>query len=471
MYVASRDPMRPNLIVIMTDDQGPWALGAAGNHEIVTPNLDDLAERGLRLDRFFCASPVCSPARASLYTGEIPSGHGVHDWLSGGHVGDDRIDYLAGKTLLTDVLADAGYRCGLSGKWHLGANDQPRKGFVRWFAHQTGGGPYYGAPVVRDGELTTQNGYLTYAITDEARDFIESETANDDPFFLAVHYTAPHAPWIGNHPSELTALYQDCEFDTCPQPPLHPWARVRDGMLTEAEADLHAALTGYFASITGVDRGVGDLLETLRRHELDEHTLVVFTSDNGFNCGHHGFWGKGNGTYPQNMYDESVLVPAIFHQPGRVPGGRVSSDLLSAYDVFCTLLEYVGVPYEPNVKSPGASFAGLLTDDPSWHGADRIVVHDEYGPVRMIRTQEWKYVRRAPGGPDELYDLVDDPGEETNLVADATHADRLARMSTQLDQWYDRYGDPQHDGRDLPVTGWGQRKRDSDHDAFERVPD
>ena len=114
--MASKDPQRPNVVFIVSDDQGPWALGCAGNAEMRTPVLDALASRGVRFDQFFCVSPVCSPARASLYTGDIPSRHGVHDWIRVGSMGDTRVDYLAGQTLITDVAAAAGYRCALIGK-------------------------------------------------------------------------------------------------------------------------------------------------------------------------------------------------------------------------------------------------------------------------------------------------------------------------------------------------------------------
>src|SRR5690349_7222408 len=125
--MASRNAARPNVLFIVSDDQGPWALGCAGNDEIRTPVLDRLAANGMRFSNFFCTSPVCSPALASLQTGDIPSRHGVHDWIRVGSVGPERVDYLGGQTLLTDVLADHGYRCGLVGKWHLGASDVRRR--------------------------------------------------------------------------------------------------------------------------------------------------------------------------------------------------------------------------------------------------------------------------------------------------------------------------------------------------------
>lgn len=454
--VASRDPRRPNIVFILSDDQGAWALGAAGNHEIITPTLDRLASDGARFTNFFCSSPVCSPARASLLTGQIPSQHGVHDWIADKHVGSNGVDFLAGRRLITDTLSESGYRCGLSGKWHLGANDRPRPGFVHWLAHQGGGGPYYGAPIVRDGRLDVEPGYLTDALSADAVDFIDNEADRTEPFWLSLHYTAPHSPWKGNHPQEIVDLYNDCAFSTCPQEPEHPWLRrSRTGYSDARGNDLRAALQGYYASITAMDAGISTVLDALRRHDLVETTLVIFTSDNGFNCGHHGIWGKGNGTYPQNMYDTSVKVPAIFCQPGRIPAGSVIDDLVSGYDMAPTLLEWTGQSTNDLTGSPGRSFAGLLTGTET-RSHEQVVVFDEYGPTRMIRTHEWKYVHRYLHGGPELYHLAVDPSERTNLAGDAGYRDIARQLHDQLDTWFKTYSDPDYDGSQRDVTGYGQ---------------
>ncbi len=215
----------PNIVFILSDDQGCWAMGCAGNSEIITPNLDYLAETGMRFENFFCTSPVCSPARASLLTGQIPSQHGVHDWIREGNVGEKSINYLKNQLSYTDILADNGYICGFSGKWHLGDSINPHKGFSHWYVHQSGGGPYYGAPMVKNGQLIKEEKYITDAITDNALNFIENNADDNEPFYISVHYTAPHSPWIDNHPEEIVALYDDCPFNTCPQETKHPWTK------------------------------------------------------------------------------------------------------------------------------------------------------------------------------------------------------------------------------------------------------
>jgi arylsulfatase A-like enzyme len=470
--VASRDPQRPNVLFIVSDDQGPWALGCAGNEDIRTPVLDGLAARGTRLENFFCASPVCSPARASLLTGQVPSTHGVHDYLRM-HVGPRAVDFLEGQTCVTDVFADHGYRLGLSGKWHLGANDKPRRGFVHWYAHEAGGSPYHGAPMYRDGRREVTSGYLTDALAADAEQFVRSCGDGDEPFLLCLNFTAPHSPWAGQHPQEFVDLYADCEFDSCPQGDLHPWTTLVDGTPLGGEADTRAALAGYFAAVSAMDAAVGRVLETVGGLGVEDSTLVVFCSDNGFNAGHHGIWGKGNGTWPLNMYDSSVKVPAIIAQPGRVAGGVVRSELLSAYDLAATMLELAGLDPGPLERGPGRSFASLLVDDlpPRPAGAsvardERVVVFDEYGPVRMIRTAGWKYVHRWPDGPHELYDLENDPGERVNLVDDPDADQVRTAMDQDLKEWFERYAAPDRDGERLPVIGTGQLAPVGQPEAF-----
>ena len=448
--MASRDADKPNVIVILSDDHGPWGLGCYGNPEIRTPHMDRLAAEGVRFEYFFCTSPVCSPARASLLTGRIPSQHGVHDWIREGNVGDGAVEYLAGQTAYTDVFAAAGYVCAMSGKWHLGDSLRPQKSFSHWYVHQTGGGPYYNAPMIRDGRLIDEPGYVTDNITDDALACLDARAADDRPFYLSVHYTAPHSPWIDNHPREIVESYDGCPFESCPQEPPHPWRPPG-----RFETNVRENLKGYFAAVTAMDANIGRLLGRLGELGLREHTLVWYLSDNGFNCGHHGFWGKGNGTFPQNMYENSVRVPAIASHPGRIPAGVVCDALVSGYDFMPTLLDYVGLDNPEAGKLPGRSFLPHLLGRPG-DERDNVVVFDEYGPVRMIRDRRWKYVHRYPYGPHELYDLADDPDERRNLADAPDAADRVRRMKAGLDEWFGRYVDPRVDGVREPVTGAGQ---------------
>lgn len=445
---------KPNIVMILTDDQGIWSLGCYGNREIRTPNLDRLAENGVRFDNFFCTSPVCSPARASLLTGKIPSQHGIHDYLSGGNGGatQEAIEFLKDHRGYTDVLAENGYTCGLSGKWHLGAAMLPQKGFSFWYTHQKGGGPYYNAPMIRNGELVTEPGYITDVITDEALGFLDSQKDSENPFYLSVHYTAPHSPWIGCHPEQYTKMYEDCLFESCPQKEQHPWAMTG---AVEGYQMPRECLIGYFAAVTAMDDNVGRILNKLEEENLMEDTLIIFSSDNGFNCGHHGVWGKGNGTFPINMYDSSVKVPFIMSHRGHIPSGTVCDTMCSGYDFMPTILEYVGLEVPEDKSLPGKSFYPELMQKES--GENRpVVVFDEYGPCRMIRDRRYKLIHRYPFGPDEFYDLSVDPGEDRNRIDDESCQAVIQDMKKRMETWFIRYVDPRIDGAKEPVKGGGQ---------------
>jgi choline-sulfatase len=463
--LGSRDAARPNILFILSDDQGCWAMGCAGNREVGTPNLDRLAASGVRFDSFFCASPVCSPARASILTGRIPSRHGVHDWIRAGNTtaqheperGGQLIEYLEGQPGYTDYLAAAGYVCGISGKWHLGDSHHAQKSLSFWEVHAKGGGPYYNAPMIRDGEVYEEPRYVTDVITDNALRFLEERKQSASPFYLSVHYTAPHSPWERqHHPAELFDGYYDgCPFDSVPDGLTPPeWAQRLTIPVDDAETR-RVYLSGYFAAITAMDSNTGRLLDWLEANDLRTDTLVCFMSDNGMNMGHHGVYGKGNATLPLNMFEESVKVPFLVSRPGRVRAAAVVSGLLSQYDVMPTLLDYVGVENPDAGDLPGRSFARTLRGEDET-GQECVFVFDEYGPVRMVRTREWKYVHRYPDGPHELYHLSDDPGERTNLIGDSAHGKRAAELRARLEEWFARYSDPARDGREQLVTGSGQ---------------
>ncbi|MHA1885259.1 MAG: sulfatase-like hydrolase/transferase [Promethearchaeota archaeon] len=470
--MASQNVEKPNLIFILTDDQGAWAMGCSGNEEVRSPNLDRLATEGTRFDNFFCTSPVCSPARASILTGRIPSQHGVHDFLHWGpglvgkDVKADEIRFLEGQPTYVDTLRQAGYETCLSGKWHLGYGLEPQAGFQIWNAMPYGASPYYRAPMVENGKTVTREGvYATNIYTDNALKFLDGQIDSDNPFCLHVHYTAPHSPWgRKHHPPELWEdYYNNCSFNSIPshkEPlPTGFWAR------SISEDGRRRALSGYFAAITAMDRGIGRIMNWLEEKDLRKNTLIVFMSDNGMNMGHHGVYGKGNATWPQNMFDTSVKIPCIISRPGFVPQNRINTSLLSQYDWFPTLLEYIGLGDQFPQGLPGRSFSPLL-EGKTLGERENIVVFDEYGPVRMIRSRDWKLVWRYPGGPHELYNLIEDPAEKNNLFNSPGYADKIKTMRQDLEEWYSRYVDPRLDGMKLPVTGRGQKARAGEEDAF-----
>jgi choline-sulfatase len=453
--------VKPNILFILTDDQGPWAAGCYGNCEIRTPHIDRLAATGVRFENFFCASPVCSPSRATFVTGKMPSQHGVHDWIREGNVGDNSASYLKDEVCYTDVLAKNGWLCGLSGKWHLGNSQIIQHGFSHWFVLQSGGGPYNNAPMIRDGVLVNEPGYVTNVITEDALHFLDNYGKGDQPFYLSVHYTAPHSPWTG-HPQDIVDSYNDCPFESCPQEPKHPWA----GGLTDSCLGNREMLKGYFAAVTAMDKDVGRLIDKIEELGIRENTLIFFFSDNGFSCGHHGFWGKGNGTLPLNMYENSIKVPAIASLPGKLPTGYVQKAMVSAYDFMPTLLDYLQLSTPEIHNLPGKSFLPALLGQDSI-GRDNVVVYDEYGQTRMIRTHEWKYIYRYSDGPNELYNLINDPDECENLINDVSQINRIGEMQNSLEKWFKTYSVTDKDGTKFDVNGLGQMRpvgKDWDND-------
>ncbi len=357
-----------------------------------------------------------------------------------------------------ETLAEAGYRCGISGKWHMGDSLHPQKGFSDWYVFPYGGSSHYYNPVmIEDGQVKQVPGYLTDIITAGALRFIDKAAGGSQPFYLSVHYTAPHSPWEQvQHPADLTDLYQDCPFATCPEEPCHPWQINSTPRGTgERRREL---LTGYYAAISGLDRGVGQIIEHLRERGLLENTLIIFAGDNGMNMGQHGIWGKGNGTFPFNMYDSSVKVPFIMSWPGVLPENVVDDHLLSHYDFFPTLIDFLGLSEPALEMLPGRSFAPLLIPGRSQPAAAReaVVVFDEYGPVRMIRTRTHKYIHRYPYGPHEFFDLVNDPGERDNRIEDPAVQPLVVELRAALDQFFLAYVDPDLDGARQGTTGRGQ---------------
>ena len=437
----------------------------AGNAELVTPHLDRLAETGIRFENFFCASPVCSPARASILTGSIPSQHGVQDFLRKGNNTLQKsdginIDYMADQKSYIEILSADGYNCGLSGKWHLGHASLPQLGFSYWNAHAAGGGNYYKAPMVVNGEYYQPEEYVTDVITDNALTFLDESLNSSTPFSLNVHYTAPHAPWgREHHPKDLFDDYYDnCPFDSLPNQDIHPDQLNKEpgaATIGDTPENRRSALSGYFAAITAMDQNIGRLIDWLEDNNLRENTLVIFNADNGMNMGHHGMWGKGNAIYPPNMYDTSVKVPALISRPNHVPQGLVCSDLLSQYDFMPTILSYVGSQNPHKDSLPGRDFSPILNGGQMGEDA-AVFVLDEYGPTRMIRTHTWKYIHRYPDGPSEMYNLEEDPDETTNLIGDSSQTARAEELKSELEQWYAQFVIPKMDGSKQNVTGRGQ---------------
>lgn len=442
-----------NILVIFNDDHAQWAMGAYGNQELRTPTLDYLADSGVLMENAFTPTPVCSPARACFLTGRLASQHGVHDYLAFSDEEASSRWWLKDETTLAERLSSAGYETAMCGKWHLGNDVTPQAGFDYWFS--LGGkfpinrcGPY---PYSENGTVQELTGYKTPIIAEKATKFLRHRD-EERPFFLMVNFRATHGPWR-DHPEHAVAPYRRCSFSDIPQDTMYPFGKQVLASTAPTRNNPNEALAQYYASVSRIDTATGQLLEELEALGLRENTLIVYTSDHGLCCGHHGIWGKGNATLPLNMVEESIRVPMIFNQPGRLFGGQRRQEPVDHLDLFQTLANYAQIELpEEEDYFPGRSFFPLLDNSdslPDW----RDVQFGEYGNLRMIRTRTHKLVCRIPDGPCELFDLLADPRETINLFAAPEQQQLVQQLMTQLEQHFTRYEDPMKSGlrvRDLP---------------------
>jgi len=435
---AAAERPRPNVVFFMTDDHGPWALGSAGCAEMHTPNIDRLAAGGFSFNRAFACTPVCSPSRATLYTGKLPSHHGVQDFLMGPDSHGPKSRYfLHGHTTFADVLKANGYSWGLVGTWHLGNETQAQAGFDDWCAAPRGSGPYRDVEFFDNGRSVKNTGYKTDFIGKRAAQFVEDH--QKEPFCLTVPFFAPHDPF-DYQPEEYRRPYRDAAFSCYPEPPKNPQRRGR----FEHYHGSREAKMSYSALVTGVDTNVGRVLDKLDELGLRDNTLVIFTADQGYNCGHHGVWGKGNATIPFNMWEESIGVPLIWNHPGRIAAGGSSEAMVSTYDFFPSLLDYLGLETPPDPERVGRSYAGFLRGrSPEW----RRELYFEMCYVRAIRTENLKYIERAEGWPNELFDLEVDPGEVINRIGAPDYRQQARELRSRLHGFFDGAGAP-------PLADW-----------------
>lgn len=427
---------RPNVVLFMTDDHGAWANGCYGCSDIQTPNVDSLAKGGARFTGAYACTPVCSPSRMTYMTGLIPSQHGVQDYLvARDSFGPAATRFLDGHPTWSEALAAHGYTLGMTGKWHMGDDDKAQRGYTWWHTVPGGGGTYRSPEFVTNGRRRKLEGHKTDLVTDGALEFLDSVKSQSSPFVLHLPFYAPHTPY-DNLPEAYRKPYENSTFPCFPNTPMHPWQNPE---LARIHGKRESKL-GYSALITGMDHNVGRVLKRLDEMGARENTLVIFTADQGFNAGHHGVWGKGNGTWPFNMYDEALRVPLIWNHPGRIKAGREIPSLVSSYDFFPTILDYLGVPApKGGGRRPGRSYTRLLRgDDRNWR--DRL--YFEYAYVRGLRTRNLKYIERTKEFPSELYDLETDPGETSNKLTDPAYAKTREALGAELAGFFEKSGAP-----------------------------
>ncbi len=440
---ANEREKSPNVIVIMTDNHGAWTLGCYGNPDIRTPHIDRLSEEGVRFTRCYSVNAVCSPTRASFLTGLLPCQHGVHCFLHREplQVGPNAANTLQELKSLPEILSDAGYKCGLVGKWHLGKNLEPQEGFSDWITMPHGAtARFYDAEIIENGEIKKYPGYLTDLWTERAVQFVEANA--EKPFFLFLSYNGPYG--LGGHlgregRNRHAAYYSDHDLPSFPRLPPHPWLINNRNFINNP-----VSIRRFATELSGVDDGVGEILATLDRLQLEEDTLILFTADQGWLGGQGGFWGMGDHTRPITAYDGMLQVPLIFRHPGGISSGVTQELMTSTYDLMPTLLSYLGLgeqmPKQP--KSPGRDFSEALRGEKiPW----KEEVFYEFENTRAIRTEDWKYIERTPYGPNELYHLSEDPGEQVDLIHESTAREPKKELTSRLHTFFNEYAAPRYD--------------------------
>ncbi len=414
---------RPNIIFIVADDLGFADLGCYGGRDAefgpVSPVLDDLAARGLRFTQGYANSPVCSPTRFALMTGryQYRLRGAAEEPINSKSRGSTVLGLPPYAPTLPGLLRASGYRTALMGKWHLGyppAFSPLRSGYEEFFGPMAGGVDYFthcaftGAHDLWQGEQEHhEEGYLTDLITDRAVDYVERMADGvhaGTPFFLSLHYTAPHWPWETRDDAALAP-------------------EIRANIVHPDGGNIHT----YRRMIHHMDEGIGRVLQTLRKNGLEDNTLVVFTSDNGgerFSDNWPLVGGK------MDLTEGGIRVPWIACWPAAIAPGGVSAQHCMTMDWSATLLELGGTSAPPQCPWDGVSLSAVLRN-PEHCFARPLFWRMNHRGQRALRDGDWKYLRVDEH--EYLFNIRVDERERANLAA--RHPERLAAMRQAWQEW------------------------------------
>ena len=448
---------RPNVILIMTDDQGYGDFGVTGNPIIRTPHLDAMAARSGSMKNFY-VHPVCAPTRACLMTGRYNYRTRVVDtWLGRAMMEPEEVT-------LAEMLHDAGYATGIFGKWHLGDCYPMRpmdQGFEQSLVHRGGGigqpsdppggeGKYTDPILFENGEQVQCHGYCTDVYFNRALDWIEQCRDEKRNFFAYLPTNAPHGPFH-DVPQEQLDYYKQRDLSNArfPQTAGHP-------LPEECDEDTRARI---YAMITNIDDNVGKLFERLDKLKLTKNTIVIFLVDNGPNGRRYLAGMAGAKT---DVHEGGIRSPFFVQWPGVIPAGQTSDRIAAHIDVAPTVLEACSVSKTPDVEFDGRSLLTLLKGERS-NWPDRtlfIQSHRGNHPVRYhqfaVRSQRWKLLHASGFGREsfvgqarfELYDMENDPLEEHDLAEECPDVVRL--MLREYERWFQDIGYTRPDNYDPP---------------------
>ena len=405
-------PKPPNIIFIITDDQGYGDIGCHGNPWLETPHLDQMARQGVQLDNHH-HDPLCSPSRAALLTGQYAARNGVWHVIQGRHLLHPRA------TTMADHFAGAGYRCGMFGKWHLGDNfpfAPQYRGFDEVLSHRGGGvgelPDYWGNNYIddtyfRNGKPEFCQGYCTDVFFDAARDFIAASAGS--PFLVYLATNAMHAPFIV--PERFAASYKAMGL---------PEERAK-----------------FYGMIANFDENMGKLFADLRRLELEDDTIVVFTSDHGTAAGYDPGTGDGFNAGMRgkkgSVYDGGHRVSCFLRWLGKLPGGKKISQLTAHIDILPSLLELCEIAPAAELEFDGRSLAGLLRGDEMDLPEREIIIQ-----LQPDEPRKWHHTALLKGrwrliNDCELYDIEKDPAQRDNVL------DSHSQIAEELRRDYENF--------------------------------
>lgn len=432
---------KSNLLFILVDQWRASATGYEGDSNAMTPNLDRMAAQSFRFQNTVSVCPVCTPYRASLFTGKFPTTTGMF------------LNDLAlpvSETGMGETLRAAGYATAYIGKWHLDGHGrlafippERRHGWEYWRGaecdHDYDKSHYY---TDNPSEKKYWEGYDAFAQTKDAQQYIKGHAGDDKPFAMVISYGPPHFP-LNNAPDEYRKLYE--------QRPLKLSPNVAEGHRPAAEK----ALRGYYAHIAAMDKCIGDLLATLDETGITENTIVVFTSDHGDTMGAHGC----HAIMKQVPWDEAARVPFLLRYP-LVTGkqGRVTRLPLTTPDILPTLCSLMGVAAPKTLEGDDLAEVVRGTGGPADRAALYMAVAPFGGgtdmkPYRAVRTSQYTYVRDL-SDPWLMFDDAKDPYQMNNLVGKAEYAAKQSELDVQLVAALKRNGDSFHSAKES-LAEWG----------------
>ncbi len=412
-------PVKPNVVLVITDDQGYGDIGCHGNPVLRTPNLDQMARDGVQLDDHH-HDPLCSPSRAALLTGQYASRNGVWHVIHGRHLLDPRAMTMG------DVFSANGYRTGMFGKWHLGDNYPfaPQfRGFDQVLCHRGGGvgelPDYWGNNYMddcyfRDGEPVRYQGYCTDVFFDEALRFIEADP--NSPFFVYLATNAMHAPHIV--PEEYAAPY-------------------RGLAIPEDRAN-------FYGMIANFDENMGKLFQRLQELQLAENTIVIFTADHGTAAGFDPATGEGYNAGMRgkkgSMYDGGHRVNCFFRWKGELPAGGLVNSLTAHVDMLPTLIELCGLELKGEVDFDGLSLASQMQGESDRSAGRTLFIH-----LQPDRPEKWRDCVVMRDGwrlinGTELYDVARDQGQQRDISSEHPHV--LRELRGEYETWWDSLRKP-----------------------------